>query len=480
MTHSRIRHALAATGFSALLLAGTVGANSDCPGLDYAIALVSQQQQQRQTFQLDNGLRVILLPDAEASTAAVVTTIAVGAADETDGETGYAHLFEHLMFRGSATLPDGAYTKLIEQVGGWYNAQTHYDYTSYYATVPADALAQLIWQEAQRFRAPALTATTVRNEIATVREEIALRVDNVPFLRSAADELFQRWQHPHYDHLITGSDADLLAATPVRLQQFYQRHYRPERTVLVVAGRFDAETVRAQLARDWADWHGDGDPADMRAKLDHAKPVFASELVDSRAPWPALALFWQTVPDDHPDAAAVQLLQHWLLEGEQGWLRQRLQENGELLHSVEVPLTMPRLGLQTFLAVPRAATALTTLQDSIERLLRDAPAALPDAAALCELKTAVARRRVAFNELPYAVAYRESLDQALWQQPLLLAELQRMRAVDHAKLQRVFREQWLAGHVSLRLLPPWYVRLGKRLLEWLPRRWADALEASAL
>ena len=475
---------------AALLTAVDSRADSACPGLDYAIALVQQAQQQRHELQLNNGLRVVLLPDASATTAAVVSTLAVGAADERTGETGYAHLFEHLMFRGSATLPDGAYAKLIESVGGHYNAETHYDYTSFYATVPAEALPQLLWQEAQRFQAPQLTATTVVSEISTVLEEMALRVDNVPFMRVAAEQLFAQWQHPYYNHLVIGSAADLNAATPEKLQQFYQRHYRPEHTVLVIAGRFDAAQITAQLDSDWAGWRAiDSDigiaapelkPNTPATPKPIAKPQFDSELVDPRGPWPALALIWQTVPDNHPDAATLSIIQHWLLRGEQGWLRQQLLAREQLLHSQELPLTMPRLGLQSVLLVPRAATSLDELEVSVSQLLHSAAAASPAAETLCEWKTAVARWRIAPLELPYALAYRESLDQALWQQSQLLQELQQLQAVSPADINRVLRQQLLSGHVSLRLLPPWHVRLGKRLLEWLPRSWADALEASAL
>ena len=173
-------------------------------------------------------------------------------------------------------------------------------------------------------------------------------------------------------------------------------------------------------------------------------------------------------------------LQQWLLHGEQGWLRQQLLARGQLLHSMQLPLTMPRLGMETFLAVPRAATSIDELQQSLNELLHAAATALPDAGALCELKTAIARRHIAALELPHAIAYRESLDMVLWPQSQLLQELQQLHAVNGEALGPVLQAQLLSGHVSLRLLPPWYVRVGKRLLEWLPRRWTDALEASAL
>lgn len=451
-----------------------------CPGLDYAVDVARQASLHRTELTLANGLRVLLLPDAEASTAAVVTTVAVGARDEPDGETGYAHLFEHLMFRGSEGLPDGAYAQLIGSVGGEFNAETHYDYTSYYASVPAEALTTLLWQEALRFRAPQLTDTIVANERATVREEMALRIDNVPFMRSGSELLFAQLQHSDYDHLILGSEADLQAATPARLQAFYDRHYRPERTVLAIAGRFDPAAIRLQLERDWAGWQGRGEAAPQPpAQLPPARSLSA-ELVDSRSPWPALALVWQTVPADHPDAAAVSLLQHWLLRGEQGLLRQQLQQQNLLLHSTEFPLSVPRLGLRHFIAVPRASTSLATLEQAIEQSLQQAANAVPNGEALCALKIAVARRLTARLESPIAQGLRDSIDQSLWQQTLQLRELEQLQQLSQADLARALQRYFLQQRLTLRLLPPWYLRWAKRMLEWLPDSWSQALENKVL
>lgn len=476
--YHRLARSLVCAGLL-LSLSGPLAATASCPGLDYAVHS-KQPLQQRQDYRLANGIRVLLLPDASASTAAVVTTLAVGARDEADGETGYAHLFEHLMFRGSTDLPDGAYARLIDSVGGLHNAETHYDYTSYYASVPAEALPQLLWQEAARFRAPQLTDSTVRSEIATVLEETALRIDNVPFMRSGSELLFKQLQNSDYDHLILGSVADLTAATPARLQAFYDRHYRPERTVLVIAGRFDPAQIHAQLQRDWAGWQASGDAAAVKPVQLPNRADLNAELVDSRAPWPALALAWQTVPADHPDAAALSLLQHELLRGEQGLLRQHLQQQQLLLHASELPLNLPRLGLLNFVAVPRASASLDELQQAIDGFLQQRANVTLSDDALCELKMAVARRLLASQESPYALAYRESVDTVLWQQSLRLDELTRLQQVSSADLQRVLQQYWLNQRITLRLLPPWYMRWAKRMLEWLPSSWSEALEAKVL
>ena len=470
--------ALTLLGSGLLLPTAPLLASESCPGLDYA--LQSSQQLQRHEQILANGVRVILLPDPSASTVAVVTTLAVGARDEVDGETGYAHLFEHLMFRGSAELPDGAYAQLIDRVGGQHNAETHYDYTSYYATVPADALPQLLWQEAARFRAPQLSDVTVRSEVATVLEETALRIDNVPFMRSGSELLFSQLQSSDYDHLILGSAEDLQAATPQRLQAFYDRHYRPERTVLVIAGRFDPAAIQAQLQRDWAGWQPRGDAAVLTPPQLPTARTLSAELIDARAPWPALALVWQTVPAAHPDAAALGLLQQQLLRGEQGLLRQHLQQKHLLLHASELPLSLPRLGLQNFIAVPRASASLDDIQDEIALFLQQRASQELSADVLCELKTAVARRLLATQESPYALAYRESVDAVLWQQSLRLSELTRLQQVSSADMQRVLQQYWLQQRITLRLLPPWYMRWAKKMLEWLPDSWSEALEAKVL
>lgn len=453
---------------------------ASCPAIAYALQQLAIVEQQRQSFQLDNGLRVILLPDSDASTAAIVTSIQVGARDEPDGETGYAHLFEHLMFRGSKTLPDGAFEQLIDGVGGQHNAETHYDYTSYHLSVPAAALPQMLWQEARRFQAPELNQTTVSSELATVQEEMALRVDNVPFVRSGSTLLFEQLQGSDYDHLILGSTADLLAATPARLQAFYQRHYRPERTVLVVAGNFLPAQIQQQIQRDWSGWQAEGEAATAApAPLPTARTLSAA-LVDHRAPWPALAFVWQTVPADHPDAAAVALIQQWLLRGEQAQLRQRLLQQKLLLHSSEFPLQMPKLGLLHFIAVPRAGAPLDAIEQSVSELLNEAANTAPTPALLCELKTAVLRRLIAAAEVPHLLAYRESIDQILWQRSLLYAELQALQVVTPGDLPRVTKQYFLSHQITLRLLPPWYLRWAKKMLEWLPDSWSEALEARVL
>jgi len=478
--------AIAVAAFAGTALAATtemkIGSapNDSCPAVDYALATLDRVDAVRESLQLDNGLTVILLADQDASTVAVVTSVPVGARDEQDGESGYAHLFEHLMFKGSALLADGAYGQLINGVGGSFNAETDFDRTSYYVTAPAESVSQLIWLEAQRFASPELNTNKVHNQVAAVLEEMALRIDNVPFMRSGSELLLTQLQGSDYDHLVLGSATDLAAATADKLLSFYHRHYRPERSVLVIAGRFDLATVRAQIQRDWSLWHATGPAAIVTPLQQPSARTLRAELMDARAPWPALAFAWQTVPDDHPDAAAIALIEELMLRGDQARLRQRLLSRQLLLHSAELPIHLPRLGLAHFVAVPRAAASLAEIETEVNASFRELSDQPPDAVLLCELKTARVRRLIAVSEAPLMFAYRESVDQVLWQQARLGQELRALQQVDSEHIRRVSQLYFLQNGMVLKLLPPWYLRWTKRLLEWLPTSWSEALEARVL
>ncbi len=454
--------------------------STDCPAVTLAYHQLLNLQARREQFRLANQLQVILLPDDEAQTVAVSISVPVGARDERAGENGYAHLFEHLMFKASATLPEGAWPQAVSRLGGSFNAETDFDRTSYYVTTPAPALARLLWLEAQRFQTPLLTEAAVHNQVQAVLEEMALRVDNVPFMRSGSEWLLQQLRGTDYDHLVLGDAATLQAATPQSLTAFYQRHYRPERMTLVIAGRLDPAAVRAQLQRDWGNWRVAGD-APLPTPVAQPLPLaLQAELIDDRSPWPALALAWLTVPDDHPDAAAIALLQNHLLSGEQALLRQQLLAEQKILQQLQLPLELPKLGLVHVVLVPRAGSSLDSLQRAAEQLFADMASAPPTAATVCELKTTALRRLLSISESPLLHAYRESLDNVRWQRSRLTDEMQAIAAVTPADMARVSQHYFQHHTIALQLLPPWYVRWAKQVLEWLPISWSQSLEASVL
>ena len=129
---------------------------------------------------LPNGLRVVLAPDRSAPVVAVSVHYDVGFRSEPEGRTGFAHLFEHLMFQGSESLEKLAHFRHVQSSGGTFNGSTHPDYTDYYEVVPSAALERALFIEADRMRAPRLTADNLRNQVDVVKEEIRLNVLNKP------------------------------------------------------------------------------------------------------------------------------------------------------------------------------------------------------------------------------------------------------------------------------------------------------------
>jgi zinc protease len=201
---------------------------------------------------LENGLRVVLSPDTRIPIVAVNLWYAVGSMHEHPGKTGFAHLFEHMMFQGSNNLAKGEHFRLIQSVGGRRNASTDLDRTNYYEEVPSHELELPIWLEAERMAnlLPAMTQEKLDNQRAVVKNERRSNVDNVPY--GTWDEklqelLFPEW-HP-YHHGVYGSMEDLSAATLEDVTDFFAAHYCPNNAVLTVAGDFEPDTALAMIAR---------------------------------------------------------------------------------------------------------------------------------------------------------------------------------------------------------------------------------------
>src|SRR5918996_5603344 len=192
--------------------------------------------------QLANGLRVVLSPDASAPVVAVNLWYAVGSRNERPGRTGFAHLFEHMMFQGSANVAETAHFAYIEKAGGSLNGSTWLDRTNYFETVPAHYLELGLWLESDRmgFLLPAMTQEKLDNQRDVVKNERRWRVDNQPY--GDWDERLQALLYPAehpYHHSVIGSMEDLDAASLQDVEEFFRTYYAPNNAVLTVCGDFD-------------------------------------------------------------------------------------------------------------------------------------------------------------------------------------------------------------------------------------------------
>jgi zinc protease len=203
-------------------------------------------------YELDNGLRVVLSRDNSTPVVAVNLWYNVGSRNERAGRTGFAHLFEHMMFQGSANVPETAHFALIEQAGGSLNGSTWLDRTNYFETLPAHYLELGLWLESDRlgWLLPAMTQEKLDNQRDVVKNERRWRVDNQPY--GDWDERMQALMYPSdhpYHHSVIGSMEDLDAASLEDVEQFFRTYYAPNNAVLSLVGDFETDRARDLVQR---------------------------------------------------------------------------------------------------------------------------------------------------------------------------------------------------------------------------------------
>jgi len=283
---------------------------------------------------LDNGLRVILSEDHSVPVVAVNVWYHVGSANEDRGRSGFAHLFEHMMFQGSENLEKGEHFKHVSRAGGTMNGSTTTDRTNYWEVLPANRLNLGLWLEADRMRSLAITEDNFENQRETVKEERRQRVDNEPYGAAfmVADTLgYNGWP---YNHTVIGSMDDLDAAEVSDVKAFFDRYYCPSNAVLVIVGDIDPKKA-LEMAEEYF-----GDiPAGTRSTFPKwNEPMNKGErreVVDSpKANVPAAFVSYQTPPHDDADTPALEMLVDLLTDGESSRLHKRLVKDEEAAFGV--------------------------------------------------------------------------------------------------------------------------------------------------
>jgi zinc protease len=260
-------------------------------------------------YTLSNGLKVLLHEDHKTPVVSVNVLYKVGSKDEHRGRTGFAHLFEHLMFQGSRHF-NHDYFLPLEKLGADLNGQTSEDDTMYYETVPSNALELALWLESDRmgFLLPAMTQDKLDNQRDVVKNERRQSVDNVPYGQAEETVLEALYPRDHpYHHSVIGSMADLSAARLGDVEAFFRQFYVPNNALLCVAGDF-----QPQAARRWIEKYFGPLPRGPEAPrpnpsvpvLSAAKHITMTDAVSL----PRARLIWPTVPVNHPDEAALDVL----------------------------------------------------------------------------------------------------------------------------------------------------------------------------
>ena len=274
---------------------------------------------------LANGLQVITVENHASPTVSVQVWYHVGSRDDPPGRSGFAHLFEHMMFKGTTYLRAEQFDRLTEDVGGANNASTRDDATEYHEVVPSNHLETLLWAEAERMMNLKVDEANFKSERAVVEEEYRQRVLASPYGRlfnafSSASYL----EHP-YKRPGIGSIEDLEAATLADVVAFHTRHYRPDNATLVVAGDFEPTQLDAWIDKYFGPVPK---PAAPLPPFDASEPAWPSDrgakVTGPQVPLPAVALTWLAPPVTSPDSAGAAGRRRRARRGESSRLNQSL------------------------------------------------------------------------------------------------------------------------------------------------------------
>ena len=294
-----------------------------------------------QQYRLPNGLRVVLSPDRGVPVVGVAVVYDIGIRMEPQGRTGFAHLFEHLMFQGSANVAKLEHMGYVQGSGGTLNGSTHLDYTDYYELLPSNALERALFLEADRMRGPAITEENLANQIDVVKEEIRVNVLNRPYggfpWLKLPPVMFDTFPNAHDGY---GSFEDLEAASVADAQAFFDTYYAAGNAVLTVAGDFEVGEAMKLIERHFSDVPARGAPVHPDIDEPDLTSQRRDSYVDPRAPLPAVAAAWR-VPDPVKDLAGYLpyvVLGELLTDGDASRLVERLIQKDRSATSVSAGL----------------------------------------------------------------------------------------------------------------------------------------------
>ncbi len=331
-------------------------------------------------FALENGLRVILSEDHSVPVVSVAVYYDVGSRNEREGRTGFAHLFEHMMFQGSENVPKAAHFQYIFHSGGTMNGTTSSERTNYFETLPANQLPLALWLESDRMRSLRVTQENLDNQRDAVKEEKRLNYDNRPYSNAflRLNELVYR--NPANAHSTIGSMEDLDDATIEDIREFFRIYYAPNNAVLSIVGDFDSHEARTLVEKYFASIPQQ--PAPPAVNVDEPAEVAAHREIyrDRFAQLPALMLGWKAPARRAPGFYALSLAADLLFEGESSRLYQRLVKDEESVVGVQGGIGERRGPSSLYLfAIPKPGHPTEeirrTIDEEIKRLATEGPTA---------------------------------------------------------------------------------------------------------
>ena len=283
---------------------------------------------------LKNGLRVITVEDHSAPVVALSITYNVGSRNERKGRTGFAHLFEHMMFKGSENIGSGEHFMLVFNNGGNMNGTTNEDRTNYFEVLPANQLDLALFLESDRMKSLAITKENLDNPRNAVQEERRLGVDNQAYGKSNERQQELLYDNFAYKHSVIGSMEDLSAATVEDVSEFFKMYYAPNNAVLVLVGDFKTNEALAKIRSSFESIPRQPDPPPVDMTEPQQKAERRDTLEDVLARAPRVDLAYKAVSGNTADFYALQVLAAVLQSGQSSRLYQKLVKEKEMVTGV--------------------------------------------------------------------------------------------------------------------------------------------------
>ena len=331
-------------------------------------------------YALANGLQVVLNSDNAIPVVSVAVYYNVGSRNEREGRTGFAHLFEHMMFQGSANVPKAGHFQYIMKAGGTMNGTTSSERTNYFETLPANQLPLALWLESDRMRSLAVTQENLDNQREAVKEEKRLRYDNQPYgqiFDLINEMIFKNFANAHST---IGSMEHLDDATVEDVQEFFRIFYAPNNAVLVLSGAFESDDAKKLIET----YFGDIKSQPLPPALDVTEPVEVAENYreweDKLAPFPAFLIGWKIPARRTQEFNAMYLAGKVLYDGESSRLYQKLVKGDESVIQL-FGFTDERRGPSSIFvgAIPKPEKDLSKIRETIMKEIHDLAAHGPTA-----------------------------------------------------------------------------------------------------
>jgi zinc protease len=406
---------------------------------------------------LDNGLRVVLAQDTSRPVVNLQIWYRVGSKDERKGRTGFAHLFEHMMFRGSANVGPEEHMRYVREAGGQINAYTNFDRTVYWQTIPSNHVERVLWLEADRLASLVVNEENFKKEREVVKEERRLRFENPPYGMLAEWVLDAAFQVYPYKYLPIGSMEDLNAATVADVKAFFDTYYVPNNATLIIVGDIDPKVTLEQVQKHFAKIPRSKGVPTVTAVEPPQKELRVINKTDPKAPLPAVASAFKLPSNGHADAYALQIAFDILSTGESSRLYRKLVYEEQSAVAAQAQLLLlegPSIGF--LFGVANQGKDVKDVAKSIRTVVDGLAAAPPSADELAKVKSTIVSRIVVGRQTMQEKADDVGSAASLLGDPERYnTELQKYQAVTAGDVQRVVKE-YLAEPRETRLFiqPP--------------------------